>query len=266
MRVVNINGVEICLFDNLYKTGIVNHCFTTRVGGISKNEFKSLNVSYSRGDNKCDVDENLKRVSNAVGFDKNKIVSGNQIHGTKILKVGYEHCNKNIEGFDGYITDKPNIVLCTFHADCVPLFFVDTVKKVIALSHSGWRGTANKMAQVTIEKMSELYGCKPQNILAGIGPSIGVCCFQIDEPVIEEFDNNISFAKEYIFDDKDYKGHYKADLWGINKRLIIESGVPEKNIEVTDMCTMCNENLFFSHRRMGKNRGSMAAYLSLKEF
>lgn len=266
MRIKNVNGVEFCIFENIESTGLVNHCFTTRKGGVSQGVFESLNVSYSRGDDKSNVDENMRRLSEAVGFDTNKIVSGHQIHKTEVLQADYSHCLKSISGYDGYITDKPGIVLCTFHADCVPLFFVDPVKKVIALSHSGWRGTAHKMAQVTVNKMKSLYGCKAENILAGIGPSIGKRCFQVDKPVVDEFNKNMDFAMEYILPDMESENHYKADLWQINKRLMIESGLKEENIEVTDKCTMCCDDLFFSHRRMGDKRGSMAAFMSLKEF
>ena len=113
--------------------------------------------------------------------------------------------------------------------------------------------------------MQAWYNTNPEDIVAAIGPSIGKCCFQVDKPVVDEFRKNMSFADEFITDDLSCKDHYKIDLWGINKRLMTESGIKEENIEVTDKCTMCNEKLFFSHRRMGNLRGSMAAYLSLKE-
>ena len=254
------------MFENLEDTGLVSHCFTTRIGGVSDGVFESLNVSYTRGDRKENVDENLKRLYVAMDFSQDKTVSGHQVHKTEVLDVDYDCCGKSITGYDGYITDKPGIVLCTFHADCVPLFFLDPVKKVIALSHSGWRGTAGRIAEATISKMNKLYGCSPEDILAAIGPSIGKCCFQIDRPVVEEFYRKIEFSKEYIEEDKSADGYFKADLWGINKRLMTEAGIIDKNIEVTDKCTMCSPDLFFSHRKMGEKRGSMAAFLSLKEF
>lgn len=265
MKIVNKNGLQVCHFENLEKTGLVNHCFTTRIGGVSQNEFESLNVSFTRGDKKENVEENLKRVAEAEGFDLSKLTDGHQIHKTNILNIDYSHCRTHIEGYDGYITNKPGIVLCTYHADCVPLFFLDPVKKVIGLSHSGWRGTAAGIAKETVKKMQAWYDTNPEDIVAAIGPSIGKCCFQVDKPVVDEFRKNMSFADEFITDDLSCKDHYKIDLWGINKRLMTESGIKEENIEVTDKCTMCNEKLFFSHRRMGSLRGSMAAYLSLKE-
>ena len=113
--------------------------------------------------------------------------------------------------------------------------------------------------------MIDLYGCERKDILAAIGPSIGKCCFQIDEPVVNEFRKNMYYAMEYISPDENEKDHYKADLWLINKRILTECGIPEENIEITDKCTMCNEDLFYSHRRMGDKRGSMAAYIAIKE-
>jgi YfiH family protein len=260
------NNVKYCVFENLENSGLVNHCFSTRIGGVSKGVYESLNISYTRGDKKENVDENLKRLSNAVGFNPKNIVCGKQIHKTHVLNVGKKDCGCDICGYDGYVTDEPCVVLCTFHADCVPLYFLDVKKKVIALSHAGWRGTAARMAEATVKKMTDTYGCNPQDIIVAIGPSIGKCCFQVDEPVVKEFRKNIDFTNDFIFNDENDKDRYKIDLWGVNKKLMEEAGIPEKNIEVTNLCTKCSPELFYSHRNMGNNRGSMAAYLMLKEF
>lgn len=265
MKIVEKNGVKYCVFNSFEDTGAVSHCFSTRVGGISEGVYSSLNVSYSRGDKKENVDENIRRLAQAVGFNSENIVDGLQVHGVEILDVGYEHIGEKLSGYDGYITNKPDITLCTYHADCVPLFFLDKTKNVIALSHSGWRGTAAKMAYLTVKKMESLYGCDPRDIIAGIGPSIGPCCFQVDSPVVEEFKRSIDFSEDFIKNDPDCEGKYKIDLWGINEKLITLAGVPKENIEVAKQCTMCGGELFFSHRRMGNDRGSMAAYLSLKK-
>jgi len=265
MKIVETNSIKYCVFDNIEKTDFVKHCFTTRIGGVSTGVFDSLNVSYTRDDIKENVDENLQRLSKATELDFKNIVSGHQIHKKDILYADYNHCGIYHNGFDGYITDKPGIVLCTYHADCVPIFFADANKKVIGLCHSGWRGTVLKIAEETVEKMVEVFGCDKKDIVIGIGPSIGKCCFQIDEPVVCEFNKNLPYAMDYINVDDKEKDHYKADLWSINKRILMECGIPEENIEITDKCTMCNGDLFYSHRRMGSHRGSMAAYIAIKE-
>jgi uncharacterized protein, YfiH family len=270
MKLCEKNGVKFFTFENIEKTGIVNHCFSTRVGGVSEGKFKSLNLAYNRGDNRERVTENFKRICQDNDMDYTKMVFGKQIHDTKIKNVTTGDCGcgvafeSNIDGFDGYITNQPDVVLVTFHADCVPLFFVDTVKKVIGLSHSGWKGTVRKMVKATVKEMQTVFGCNPKDIVAAIGPSIGECCFQVDKPVVDEFLTEMEFASKYIRNDQNAEGKFKIDLWGINRELMIEAGILAKNIEVTEYCTMCHEDLFYSHRKMGEERGSLAAFLSLK--
>lgn len=265
MHIEEKEQVKFCVFENLEKSGIVNACFSTRTGGVSEGVYESLNVSYTRGDSVENVSENLKRLGHAAGFESRNIVCGKQIHKTNILRVGKNDRGHVFFGYDGYVTDEPEVVLCTFHADCVPLYFLDTKKRVIALSHAGWRGTAAGIACVTVHKMMSEYGCDPKDIIAAIGPSIGKCCFQVDEPVKKEFLKKYDFSNDFISDDENENEHYKIDLWAINKRIMEKAGIPEENIEVTDLCTKCHPELFYSHRKMGDKRGSMAAYLMLKE-
>ena len=262
MEIREKNGIKYCVFKNIEETGLVSHAFSTRVGGVSKGVFDGLNVSYTRGDEKENVDENIKRICSVIDVQPENIVCGHQVHDKKVLRVTKEDIGKDISGYDAFITNEKGVVLSTFHADCVPVFLVDTKNKAVAMIHSGWRGTAKKICCETIEKMKEEFGTEPKDIAAAIGPSIGVCCFQVDEPVVKEFEKAADFANEFIFDDKNCADHYKIDLWGINKRLLESCGVT--NIEVTNRCTMCSEELFYSHRRMGNERGSMAAYICLK--
>ncbi|MGE4214503.1 MAG: peptidoglycan editing factor PgeF [Anaerotignaceae bacterium] len=270
MKLCEKNGVKFFTFENIEKMGIVNHCFSTRIGGVSEGKLSSLNLGYNRGDNRESVTENFKRICEANHMDYKKMVFGKQIHDTKIKTVTKNNCGcgivfeSQIDGFDGYITNEPEVVLVTFHADCVPLFFVDKAKKVIGLSHSGWKGTVRKMVKATVQEMQRVFGCNPTDIVAAIGPSIGGCCFQVDKPVVDEFINKIPFASEYIRNDESLEGKYKIDLWGINRDLMIEAGILPENIEITDYCTMCHDDLFYSHRKMGEERGSLAAFLSLK--
>lgn len=270
MKLCEKNGVKFFTFENIEKTGIVNHCFSTRIGGVSEGNLSSLNLGYNRGDKREKVTENFKRICQANDMDYKKMVFGKQIHDTKIKKITKEDCGcgvvfeSQITDFDGYITNEPDVVLVTFHADCVPLFFVDTIKKVIGLSHSGWKGTVRKMSVATVLEMQKVFGCNSKDIVAAIGPSIGGCCFQVDKPVVDEFLAEMSFASKYIRNDENSEGKFKIDLWGINRELMIQSGILPENIEVTNYCTMCHDDLFYSHRKMGEDRGSLAAFLSLK--
>lgn len=165
---------------------------------------------------------------------------------------------------DGMVTNVPGICLVTFYADCVPLYFVDPVKKAIGMSHSGWRGTVGKIGKVTIEKMTEVYGSNPEDLVVAIGPSICQDCYEVSEDVIEQFKAN--FAEGIwpeLFYQKD-NGKYQLNLWKANEHVFLEAGVKKENIAVTNVCTHCNPDILFSHRTTGNMRGNLSAFLALK--
>ena len=250
--------------------GMVKHCFTTRGGGASKGMFESLNLSFTRGDDEADVQENYARVASFFGTDKTQFVCSDQTHTTNVRRVGKEDAGYGVtrprpyKDVDGLVTDEPGIILSTFYADCVPLFFVDPVHRAIGLSHSGWRGTTLKISCETLKVMNEQYSTKAENVLAVIGPSICQDCYEVSEDVIEEF------VKKYGKDNSEkiaYKkdnGKYQLDLWKANKIALLEAGVLDENITVTDICTCCNSELLFSHRASNGKRGNLAAFLELK--
>ena len=167
-------GAEFLSFPEIEKTGVVRHLMSTRLGGVSEGDLWSMNVSYSRGDRKENVDENYRRIAEALGCGMEDFVFSDQTHTTNIRHVTGEDRGKGIlrprdyTDVDGMITDEPGIVLSTFYADCVPLLFVDPVKKAVGLSHSGWKGTAGCMGRKTVEAMQEAFGSRPEDILAGI--------------------------------------------------------------------------------------------------
>ena len=226
-----------------------------------------MNLSFTRGDDDKAVKENFDRFCNAIGVESENVVISAQTHTSNVKIVTAADCGRGITrekeytDVDGLITNEPGVVLCTQYADCVPLFFVDPVKRVVATSHAGWRGTAAGIAAVTVEKMGEAFGCRPEDILAGIGPSIGHCCFEVDSPVYE------AFTQVEVFDDTCYTddggGKYHIDLWQVNRRWLLKAGVPAANITVTDLCTRCHPDLFWSHRKTGNDRGSLAAFIAM---
>lgn len=260
-------GISYYTFDNLDKTGLIHHCFTTRLGGVSKGVYEAFNLSFTRGEEKETVLENYRLLSDALDFQLDSFVLPNQTHTTNIRNVTLEDKGKGVTAFsdirntDGLCTNVQGLNLTVFGADCVPIFLLDTKKRAISVVHAGWKGTANGIAKKAIEKMIYDFGSNPIDILAGIGPSIGKCCFQVDNPVVELFKNQISFANDVIFDD--VPGKFKIDLWATNQRLLMEAGVPEDNIEITGICTMCHTELFYSHRVMGDARGNMAGIMTL---
>jgi polyphenol oxidase len=260
-----IDCVKFFTFEHFTKTGMVNHCFSTKVGGISKNQYATLNLGFGKGDNEDCVLENYKIIANKVGFDYKNCVLAKQCHLTNVYNATEEDRGlgilrkTTIEQTDGLVTNVANIVLTTFYADCVPLYFLDPVNKVIASSHSGWQGTLKNIAKATIQEMISKYDCKAKNILVGIGPSIGECCFEVENDVAQQFYKLPQNIK--IRDNKN--GKYNIDLWLLNKLFMLECGILEENIEVTSVCTKCNEDLFFSHRACGMDRGSMAAFIEI---
>ena len=185
MEVHNDKQILYLTFPLLEKTGLVRHLFSTRKGGVSKGIYESMNLSYSRGDVKEAVDENFRRIAGIFDSSPERMVCSRQTHTTNIRLVGEEDCGKGImketdyEDVDGLITNLPEIILCTFYADCVPLYFVDTQKKAIGLAHSGWRGTVDRMGEQVLKAMEEAFGTRPQDVVAAIGPSICQDCYEV---------------------------------------------------------------------------------------
>lgn len=254
----------------LEQTGMVKHCFTTRLGGVSKGIFASLNLSFTRGDDRLAVEENFRRVSEMMDCNYGSFVLSDQTHTTNVRRVGRKDAGKGIvreRGYsdvDGLITNEPGVVLSTFYADCVPLYFVDTKNRAIGLSHSGWRGTVGRMGRATLEAMNREFGTKPGDVICAIGPSICQDCYEISQDVAEEFIKEFPGHKQEILIEKG-NGKYQLDLWRTNEIVLLEAGIKQEHLSVTDICTCCNPNVLFSHRASQGKRGNLGAFLSLTE-
>ena len=244
----------------LEQTGMVKHCFTTRLGGVSEGIFESLNLSFSRGD---------QRVAQALGTEYGNFVFTDQTHTVNVRRVGIEDAGKGLtraRGYsdvDGLITNEPGLVLSTFYADCVPLYFIDTKKRAIGLSHSGWRGTVRRMGRVTLETMRREFGTLPEDVICAIGPSICQDCYEVSEDVAEEFNREFSSHSGEILVNKG-NGKYQLDLWRANEMILLEAGIKPEHLSVTDLCTCCNDKILFSHRASQGKRGNLGAFLCLK--
>lgn len=262
------NGVPYISYRILDDIPWLKNAVSTRLGGVSKDYLASMNLGFNRGDLDENVIRNHEIFANVIGVNPKNIVTGNQTHTTNVKVVTKDDCGKgiyrdrNYTDIDGLITNEKGIVLATYYADCVPLLIVDTKNKAIGLSHSGWRGTVGKIGKVTIEKMGELYGTKPEDIVACIGPSICQKCYEISEEVAvqfkEAFPDNI---KEILIDKGN--GKYQLDLWECNRINFKEAGVLPENIMVTDICTCHNTDVLFSHRGHNGKRGNLGAFLSI---
>lgn len=266
--VVNKDGLIYLAIPAFEETGLVKHCFTTRVGGVSQGVYNSLNTSLDKEDPVDNVLKNLDRVCSAVGIDYTRLVLTDQTHEDVIRVVTEADIGKgitvpsDITNTDGLMTNIPGIPLITFYADCVPLFFLDKRNKAIAVTHSGWKGTVKRIGAKTLKQMGEVYGTRPEDCLVGIGPSIEMDCFEVGPEVAQDFRDNFDNWAKFIEPFGEEKS--KIDLWLVNKLMLMELGVPEENITVSGLCTMCNEELLFSYRRDKGRTGSLSAIMELK--
>lgn len=260
--------VPLLKYPLLEQSGIVEHCFSTRMGGVSEGMFSGMNLSFTRGDKKEAVEMNFHRIAEAMGVSYEKMVFTDQTHTVCVREVtGADAgkglvCERDYKDVDGLVTNEPGLVLCAFFADCVPLYFIDPVHKAIGLSHSGWRGTVNRMGAVTIDTMKKAYGTKPEDLICAVGPSICKDCYEVGADVADAF-----FAafpgKEEILMDKG-NGKYQLDLWRANEQILLDAGVMPEHIAMTNLCTCCNDRYLFSHRASRGKRGNLGAFLMLR--
>ena len=259
--------VESPLFQR--ETGI-QHGFSTRKGGVSKEHLTSLNLSFSVEDARENVLENFRRIGERFGKTPEDFVLSKQSHETKVLKVGVKDRGKGItkerdyEGIDALITDEEGLILSCFSADCVPILFYDPIRKAVGACHSGWRGTKGKILQNVVEEMSKHFSSNPADILIAIGPSIS------KEQYIVSEDLGLSFLEDY----KDYseedssspirrlsEDKFQLDLWDLNRRIALDCGLKKEHISISGYCTMENPELFFSHRYSQGRRGLQGAFI-----
>ncbi len=244
----------------------VKHCFSTRLGGVSEGGCRSLNLGLNRGESRETVLKNYEILCGALGLSTQSLVLSAQTHTDNIRRVGRADVGAGIyrEGFcdvDGLSTDEPGVTLVTFYADCTPLFFYDPVKRVCALAHSGWRGTVQRIGAKMAEHMQAQYGCRREDILAAVGPAAGPCCYEVSDEVALQLmraGGNLDCLRYNAG-----TGRLHADLWRTNERILLEAGIAPEHITICGECTVCDDRLYYSHRRQGAARGSLAALIAL---
>lgn len=247
--------------------GCAVHAFSTRLGGVSTGHLASLNLGIARGDDPENVRENYRRWSAAVGFDAAKMVFSHQVHRDEIRVCTMADAGKGLDRprdyeADGLITDVPGLPLVIFSADCIPILLCDPVRRVVGGCHAGWRGTALGIAGKTVRRMREVYGCNPADIRCAIGPGISRCCFETHADVPEAMAAAIgSEAARFI--DPTGEGKYRVNLKSINGYWLEKAGISPKKIVISDDCTACHPDIYWSHRHTGAARGSMAAVIQL---
>lgn len=281
----NKNGVPFFTFPSLEQFSFIRQGFSTKLGGCSEGDLYAMNLSYSRGDQPERVDENYRRITNAMGLETRNLVLSDQVHDTKVKLVTKADCqgdnlrDKKLVGIDGLISNEKEVLLCTSYADCVPLYFVDPEHEAIGLSHSGWRGTVGKMAAKTLTAMEKAFATNPKQVYVVIGPSICQACYEVSQDVADAFANFVDSNRiawlqaedsaciqneiKEVLQEKG-QGKYQLDLWHANQLICMEAGVPRAQIAVSGVCTCCNHHLLYSHRKTNGKRGNLAAFLQLQ--
>lgn len=249
----------------LYTSDVISrpHGFTTRLGGVSSGYLSSMNLGINRGDELSNVKENYAILGRALGFDPQRVVCSVQVHrddirvadekdwGKLFVKTDYEA--------DGLITDTPGTALIVFSADCGTVLLEDPVTGAVGACHAGWRGTAMGIAEKTARELCRVFGAKPENIRAALGPCVCMDCFETDGDVPEAMRKALGADAEKAIRQTGEK--YHVDLKTINRTFLLRAGLLPEHIEVSPLCTACDTDTFWSHRRMGNQRGSLGAVI-----
>jgi hypothetical protein len=251
--------------------------FTSRHGGVSGPPYGTLNCGYHVLDEAASVTANRQRLAAAIGVPFAANTYAEQVHGTNVIVVGAgeqgagrDGRESAIQNADGLLTAEAGVSLNLMYADCVPLYFYDPVRRVVGLAHAGWKGTVGNIARTAVSRMSEVYGSKPEELLAAIGPSIGVCCYEVDEAVagkvrpVLEGTGATPAEREEVLQDGRTPGKYMLNLQTFNRLLLTEAGILSSHIELSHLCTSCNTDRFFSHRAEGGRTGRMVAWIALR--
>ena len=267
LRIIKQGDLEYIQFPKLCECGCVRHIFSTRLGGVSVGDAAWMNVSFNKDSSRENVLKNYEILCKAVGINPENLVLSRQTHTNNVAVVDKSYCGTGITkppfcDVDGLITADSGVALVTQYADCTPLVFCDPVKRVVATSHAGWRGTVSLIGEVTVRKMAEEFGCNPKNIIAGIGPCIGQCCYEVDDPVIDRFKELDFLDVSKIYFEKE-NGKYMLNLAEANKQILIHAGINPENIDVSDICTCCNSDELHSHRATKGKRGNLGLIIEL---
>ena len=270
MQIKTNHGVPCLTYPAFEQLGGFYHGFSTRLGGVSKGIYESMNLSFTRGDNREAVLENYRRMAEAIGFSLESIVCADQTHTTNIRLVTEKDRGKgglkekDYRDIDGLITNTPGLTLTTFYADCVPLYFIDVKHKAIGLAHSGWRGTVEKIGAHMVRAMEEAFDSRAEDLYAAIGPSICQDCYEVSQDVAEQFQDAFpEHGKERRLLYEKGHGKYQLNLWYANELVLTQAGILREHLSFPGICTCCNPEFLFSHRASHGKRGNLCAFLGI---
>lgn len=251
--------------------------FTTRNGGVSEPPFHTFNIGLHVQDEELSVLANRRCLAESAGFGFDAWTCGEQVHGNKVAIVtanergrGALSMNDTLQGVDGIVTNERDILLTSFYADCVPLYFWDQEHNAIGLAHAGWKGTVTAIAANMVETMQSQYGTRPERLQCAIGPSIGECCYEVNEVVLEriyQLWDEMELAQEllHLVIKEQKQNIARINLKEINRQIMIKAGILASRIEISDWCTGCRRDLFFSHRMENGRTGRMASWIGLRK-
>lgn len=261
--------LTVLLFKNLLGQRNISHFVSTRTGGFSEAPYDSLNLGLHVGDDRGRVLKNRERLAEAVGIPLDQFTFAGQVHSGTVRVVsdrlrgsGSADQENAVADTDAMVTDTPGICLIVLVADCVPMLFFDPARRAIGVAHAGWRGTLKSIASNTVSAMAEAFGSSPKNIMVGIGPSIGPCCYRVGPDVISQVKSVFRGRNDFIVNESK-GGEGYLDLWKANLEWLLRAGIERNNIEIAGRCTCHEPGLFFSYRRQRGDTGRFAAGIML---
>lgn len=247
-------------FDSLAQQELV-HGISLSCGGVSHGAITGLNLGHTVGDDPQAVEANHALLYAALGIAPEQVVTAHQVHGAHVAAVGPDQAGTIIPATDGLISNTPKLYLLMRFADCVPVLFFDPVRRAIGLAHAGWRGALARVAARTASAMVREYGCRPEHILAAIGPSIGPCCYEVGPEVVAAVSTAFPEAHDLVSRPQ-ASGHAHLNLWAMVHAQLLEAGL--EHIETARLCTACRSDLFYSYRRQGASSGRFGAIIGLR--
>ena len=262
MKCSQSDGLATCRFDGFDHPNLL-HAVSTRHGGVSEGAFATLNLGHTVGDDPARVEENHRRLFEALGIDRESVASARQVHGNAVARVREGDGGRVFADTDALICDVPGLFLLLRFADCAPVFLHAPGCQAVGLAHAGWKGTLLSIAPKAAKAMVEAFGCTPGEIVAAIGPAIGPCCFEVGQEVVEELASAHPALCEQVIDRRPGGGRVMLDLPRLNLLQLREAGVGQ--VEMAGLCTMCLRETFYSHRAEHGVTGRFAALIGLRE-
>lgn len=258
----DVNGLKFVRFTHIHNTGRFMHGVSTRIGGVSPAPFASLNLAFTSEDDEENMEENRRRMMAVLGMESAVVRHYIRlVHGVVVIEVPEDEPIDYPVAADGVVTALRGVPVSATYADCVPIILADPVKRACGVLHAGWRSAFGRIARHGVEMMKSCFGSNPSDMLAGVGPGIGRCCFEVGGEVSDAFFDKFSLWKD-LMEASSNNGKYRIDLTGLNRRILMDSGIAVKNVVSVDMCTKCRGDLFFSYRREGALSGRMLAVIA----